>query len=228
MIYNKLFADVHLRSGLFYRLTKWNVEEISHQKNSNGFIVQHIIRTDKIYEPSLYEKKLDYWEAWVVVDGIVYTTSLQLDRQTKRNIYSDAPPSQDDDFDDEWSNDIDGSIMINSSKDLRIVLSEENIKKSHEKRTGQKGQIVMHSDVFWVERGTAAFEKVVEWENKLPQVGSAGALRASYNAEFLLNEKKIGSQEPLIHEYDLFTEEARAFALKTDLLEYTYILNNKT
>lgn len=221
MIYNKVFADVHLRSGLFCRLIKWNIEEISRQKNSNGFIVQHIIRTDMRLEPSLNEKRYDYWEAWLVVDGVVFTTSFRLDEKTKRNVYSDVLPSKDDDFDDEWSHDIDGRIKIRSSKDLKIVLSEESIKKSHEKRTGQKGQIVMRSDVYWIERGTAEFEKVVEWENKIPYVGFAGELRASYTADFLLDEMKIGSQEPLIHEYDLLTEEACAYALSADLLEYT-------
>lgn len=221
MIYNKLFADVHLRSGLFCRLIKWNVEEISRQRNSNGFIVQHIIRTEKRLEPDFNETRYDYWEAWLVIDGIVFTTSVRLDQQTKRNVYSDAPPSKDDDFDDEWSHDIDGSITISSSKDLKTVLSEESIKKSHRKRAGQKGQIVMQSDVFWVERGTVEFEKVTEWENKLPYVGPAGALRASINAEFLLGEMTIGSQELLIHEYDLLTEEACAYALKADLRENT-------
>jgi len=158
----------------------------------------------------------------MVVDGIVYITKARLDFKTKRYIFEDAPPSSNDDFDDQWSNDIDENLTIESSMDLYKVLSEDHILRSYGKKIGIKGSISMTADVYWVGKEQEEFDKINSW-GELSFIPAAGALRSCNDAKFMHDKLKAGSQEPLLHNYNLSTKELCICALGADLAEYARI-----
>lgn len=136
----------------------------------SGFIVQRVELSDPLKLLSGYSKP--YYEAWKVEDGVVLHEG-------------EGPVSYDDSFSNCWDGESIGpQIAIDSTQ-----------RKLRDKNAEQ-GKIVYNCLVFWVPRGSLAFDEVAKWP-RADKIGitMAGKLRASYDAP-----ARIGVGKPRLFE----------------------------
>ena len=129
----------------------------------DGFIVQHVSVDDPMRLLPNYDRP--YFEAWKVLDGEV--------------IHEGCGSNK---YDDSFTNCWDGMRRQSVGDNNADKIKEEGLRYSH---------VSFNCRVFWVERGSEAYETVDSWKlGKEIGITMAGNLRASYDVPSGLDEGK--------------------------------------